>query len=185
MGSADKEITEMRLFSPLTGSFYDSENYFKPLSGGALYGYEYEIREALEKDWIKQGEKGLGEFLRDPVLKERIVSMYPSVDVWQYSLWGVLEIKCRGALSPEELGVLKDEWHGQMTDGWGETFAQDAIDCGEDCRLYVDYGNAEKSGIWTEQELKSILEEQRIHTGSNELSLQTSGIMQTMGMELK
>lgn len=180
MGSAEREITEIKLYSPLTGSFYDSEDHGKLLSSGALYGYKREIQKALEKDWIQQREKGLAEFIGNPELKGRIASMHPSVEAWWYSLWSVLEVKCQGALSPEELEALKDEWHGQMTDGWGEAFAQDAIDCDEGCRLYVDYRDTGRSGIKTEQELKGIMEEQEVHRDAD--VPQATGSTQTMGM---
>lgn len=163
MGSSERKIIEIKLYSPLTGSFYDSEGYGRPLSSGALYGYKRELQKALEKDWIEQKERGLAEYLSAPALRERIISMHPSVEAWQYSLWSVLAVKCHGALSAGELEALKDEWHGQMTDGWGESFAEDAIDCDEGCCLYVDYRDTGRNRIRTEQELKGITEEQGIH----------------------
>ena len=153
-----ENIMEIKLYSPLTGSFFDAEGDGKRMGSGALYGYMREIQKALEDDWIQQKEAGLAEFIGNPALKGRIISMHPAVDVWQYSLWSVLEVKCRGTLSAEELEALKDEWHGQMTDGWGDAFAQDAIDCGEGGSLYVDYRETGRSGIRTEQEWKGISE---------------------------
>lgn len=48
--------------------------------------------------------------------------MRPTVERYQYNLWGVLEIKSHGELNQEELEVIKREWAGQACDGWGECF---------------------------------------------------------------
>lgn len=82
--------------------------------------------------------------------------MHPAVEVWNYCLWGVLQVECREALSPEETERLKSQWYGQMTDGWGEGFVQQDIECEEGCRLCVDFGAASRNRIRTEQELKGL-----------------------------
>lgn len=76
--------------------------------------------------------------------------------------------------------TLKDEWHGQMTDGWGESFAQEAVDCDEGGSLYVDYMDTKRSGIKTEQELKGITQGQEI-PGETGVQRATGGT-QAMGM---
>ena len=45
--------------------------------------------------------------------------MNPTVEVWRGELWGVLEVECRGELSPKELEEVKEYWEGQESDGWG------------------------------------------------------------------
>lgn len=153
-------IVETRLYSGLIGEVVESEEYCKSLNANDLWGYEHTIREALQNDWIREHETGLAEFLEIGSLKDKIISMYPSVEVWDYRLWGVLEVKSRGELTPEETAVIKREWRGQMTDGWGEGFVQDGMDCGERCSLYVDFGAPSWRGVFTEQELKGSVQEQ-------------------------
>ncbi len=179
MGSVEKGITELKLYSPLSGRFFDSEDCGRALNRITLSGYKREIQDALGKDEILQSEKGLAEYIQPPSLKERIISMHPGVEVWSYGMWSVLTVKCRGALSGGELETLKDEWHGQMTDGWGESFSQEAVDCDEGCCLYVDYVDTKRSSIKTEQELKGITEEQEMpgDTGMQ----RAAGSTQTMG----
>ncbi|MCI9071473.1 MAG: hypothetical protein HFH80_01450 [Lachnospiraceae bacterium] len=147
---------EIKLYSPLSGRFYDSEDYSRALNRIVLSGYKREIQNALDKDEIRQSERGLAEYLQPLSLRERIISMHPGVEVWSHGIWSVLTVKCHGVVSDGELETLKDEWHGQMTDGWGESFSQEAVDSDEGCSLYVDYMDTRRSSIKTEQELKGI-----------------------------
>ena len=94
--------------------------------------------------------------------------MHPAVEVWDYRLWGVLKVGCREALSLEETERLKQEWYGQMTDGWGEGFVQRAIECEEGCRLCVDFGAASRDRIQTEEELKGIQTTEQLESGGQE-----------------
>lgn len=158
MSETNQEVAELKLFSQLKGYFYDSGDVYRPFSGSALWGYEEEIQKAMKENWIQKQPAGLAEYLSDPVLKGKIISLHPAVEEYLCSLWGVLVVKSREALSEKEVQALKREWYGQMTDGWGEGFAQDEIACGEGCRLYVDFGCIYNDGIRTEQELKAPLE---------------------------
>ena len=151
-----KEPVRMRLYSPLVGGFYDSEDYYTSMDGYALSGYDWTIRKALEEELLEEGRPGLAVYLDEGPLKEKVLSMRPAVEIWNYRLWGVLEAECREELSPEETEELKREWYGQMADGWGEGFVQQDIECEEGCRLCVDFGAAARNRIQTEQELKGI-----------------------------
>ena len=162
MGSAEKGITEIKLYSPLSGRFFDSRDYGRALNRIELSAYRREIQGALDKDEIRQSERGLAEYVEPLSLRERIISMHPGVEVWSYGMWSVLTVKCHDVLSEGELETLKDEWYGQMTDGWGESFAQEPVDCDEECCLYVDYMGTKRTSIKTEQELKGITEEQEM-----------------------
>ncbi len=162
MESVEKGFAEIKLYSPLSGRFFDSEDYGRALNRIELSAYKREIQSALDKDEIRQSERGLAEYVSPQSLRERIISMHPGVEVWSYGMWSVLTVKCQGMLSEGELETLKDEWHGQMTDGWGESFAQEPVDCDEGCCLYVDYMDTKRSSIKTEQELKGITQGQEI-----------------------
>lgn len=156
-----KEPVKTCLYSPLCGAFYGSGGGYEFFHNYQLKGYGKEIQETIKKNWVQGCKGGLAESLQNARLKERIVSMYPKVEAWGCSLWGVLEVESRGKLEPEELECLKDEWYGQMTDGWGEGFVQEAVDCGYGCELYVDFGTGGRAGIKTEQELKGDVKQEQ------------------------
>lgn len=180
MESVEKGIAEIKLYSPLSGLFFDSEDYGRALNRIELSAYKREIQSALDKDEIRQSERGLAEYVSPQSLRDCIISMHPGVEVWSHGMWSVLSVKCHGTLSDGELETLKDEWHGQMTDGWGESFAQEPVDCDEGCCLYVDYVDTKRSSIKTEQELKGIAQGQEISGGTGGQWL--TGAIQTMGM---
>lgn len=112
-----KAPVTMRLYSPLVGGLYDSEDHCTTMDGYALRGYDWTIRKALKEELLEEGRPGLARYLDEGPLKEKVLGMHPAVEIWNYSLWGVLEVECREALSPEETEELKREWYGQMTDG--------------------------------------------------------------------
>ena len=155
------ECSITRLFSPLQAELVDEDEYSSTLSSVGLIAYEDHIRKAIAEDYVLTTEKGLGDYLDNQLLKRRIISMRPTVERYQYNLWGVLEIKSHGELNPEELEVLKREWAGQAYDGWGVGFSQDGIACESDCELYVYFGHS-KFSVQTEQELKGIVQAQEL-----------------------
>lgn len=158
------ECSVTRLFSPLQAELVDEDEYSSSLSSVGLIAYEDHIQKAIAEDYVLRTEKGLGEYLDNQLLKRRIISMRPTVERYQYNLWGVLEIKSHGELNPEELEVIKREWAGQAcdgNDGWGEGFSQEGIECESDCDLYVYFGHS-KFRVQTEQELKGIVSEQEL-----------------------
>lgn len=156
------ELIKTRLYSSLNGGFYGEGGGCESFPGYHLKGYKKEIEEALAKNWVRGREGGLADFLHGTRLQERIVSMYPKVEVWGCNLWGVLEVESLERLEPEDVESLKDEWYWQMTDGWGEGFVQEAVDCGYGCELYVDFGTGGRAGIKTEQELKGDREQEHM-----------------------
>ena len=151
----------IRLYSPLLAELVDEDEYSSSLSSVGLISYEDDILDAIAADDILKTEKGLADYLDNQLLKQRVISMRPTVERYQYNLWGVLEIKSHGELNPEELEVLKREWAGQACDGWGECFSQEGIECESDCDLYVYFGHS-KFRVQTEQELKGIVPEQEL-----------------------
>ena len=148
-----------RLFGPLAGTYEDEEEYQSSFSAYNLAGYEYDIRKAIEDDYIQEGPKGLAQYLDNQLLKQRVISMFPTVEVYRYHLWGVLEIKTWGELQPEEWDYVKEQWTGQASDGWGEGFEQTGIELGEGDTLYVHF-YTDGMNIQTEEDLKGIAEEQ-------------------------
>ena len=58
-----------------------------------MISYEDDILDAIAADDILKTEKGLADYLDNQLLKQRVISMCPTVERYQYNLWGVLEIK--------------------------------------------------------------------------------------------
>ena len=156
----------IRLFSPLTAIRYprydleDLNGEGEELLPAELCSYQKEILDQIAKERLpEEGDRGLAEYLNDEGLKEKIYSMNPTVEVWQGELWGVLEVECRGELSPKELEGVKEYWEGQESDGWGEGFEQREIKTsdGEVCVSFWNSGSG--FFITTEEQLKGQVQE--------------------------
>ena len=156
------ELSEIRLFSPLKAELYRKDGWLdfseKPeeISAYELCGYEDAIMEQITKEWLdSEGERGLAAYLQNRLLNRKVASMVPAVEVWQGELWGVLEVKSYGPLSPNMLKAVMDEWRGQESDGWGEGFEQRPIKIDEG-ELYISFWNSGGGFfIITEEQLKS------------------------------
>ena len=153
-------IVVTRLFSRLAGAIHYMGEEEARLSAYGMAGYEEEIRKGLEDNEIHELERGLAEYLDNLLLKKRIISMFPTVEKYRDDLWGVLEVRNHGELLPKEWEAIKEEWSGQISDGWGETFEQEEIDIGDGYTLCVQFCNFE-THIQMEQELKGQAEEQQ------------------------
>ncbi len=146
----------VRLYSKLSGylDFNDGRDD-QSLSAYELRRYQKKIEKKLEKDFIRKEETGLACYVEHPDLKDKLISMQPFVENWDEMLWGVLEIKSSETLSEQEFIYLQGEWRGQLTDGWGEGFAQREIKVGHRKSLYVDFcAGALIPQLYLEQELK-------------------------------
>ena len=75
----------------------DEDEYSSSLSSVGLISYEDDILDAIAADDILKTEKGLADYLDNQLLKQRVISMRPTVERYQYNLWGVLEIKSMGS----------------------------------------------------------------------------------------
>lgn len=146
----------VRLYSKLSGylDFNDGRDD-QSLSAYELRRYQKKIEKKLEEDFIRKEETGLACYVEHPDLKDKLISMQPFVEDWDEMLWGVLEIKSSETLSEQEFIYLQGEWRGQLTDGWGEGFAQREIKVGHRKSLYVDFcAGALIPQLYLEQELK-------------------------------
>lgn len=157
-----EELEEFRLFSPLKGILYPYDEDWggisdqaEEVSAGELCQYEDQILERIGQEHLEEeGERGLAVYLGNRLLKRKVFSMNPTVEMWNGELWGVLEVKSHGPLSPQEMSGLMEEWLGQESDGWGEGFEQREIKT-EEGDLCVSFWNSgDDFFIKTEQELK-------------------------------
>lgn len=126
MAQPTEELEEFKLFSPLKGIMYPYDEEWGGISDQAgevsseeLCLYEDKILERIGQERLEEeGERGLAVYLGNRLLKRKVFSMNPTVEMWNGELWGVLEVKSHGALSPQEMSGLMEEWLGQESDGW-------------------------------------------------------------------
>ena len=125
------------------------------MSGRDICDYQEDILSLIEREHLDtEGDRGLAVYLDHVLLRRKVYSMNPTVEIWQGELWGVLEVRTHGKLSAGEMQELISEWSGQCSDGWGEGFEQRPINTG-DGELYVSFWNAGSDfSIRPEQELK-------------------------------
>ena len=166
------ELEEIRFFSPLKAEM-NYKNDWGDLSdepvelwAGDLCSYEEAIQRQIEKErLVSEGNRGLAAYLDNHLMSRKIVSMVPTVEAWQGRLWGVLEVKSHGPLSPGMLNALMEEWSGQESDGWGEGFEQRPIQTLEG-ELYVSFWNSGHDFfIATEEQLKGLEQESGMQMG--------------------
>lgn len=156
-----ENLTIIRLFSPLTANLYTADgcggfsDWPDELSTTELCNYTDAILKQIQKEHLNsEGDRGLATYLHNTALEQKVYSMQPTVEIWQGELWGVLEVKSHGELSPAELDALTEEWCGQESDGWGEGFEQRPIKT-DDGELFVSFWNPGNSFFITpEQNLK-------------------------------
>lgn len=157
-----EELTTLRLFSPLTANAFsrnewgDISDYPEEVSPYELCAHVDEIQQMIEQGNLdSEGDRGLAVYLDNVLLKRKVQSMNPAVEIWQGELWGVLEVQTHGELSVGEMKELISQWEGQCSDGWGEGFEQRPIQTG-DGELYVSFWHSGSDfTIKLEQELKN------------------------------
>ena len=170
-----EELEECRLFSPLSGLLYPYDEDWGGISdqpmdigSGDLCQYEDQILERIGQERLEEeGERGLAVYLGNRLLKRKVFSMNPTVEMWNGELWGVLEVKSHGALSPQELSGLMEEWLGQESDGWGEGFEQREIKTEEGDLCVSFWHSGDDFFIKTEQELKQQTQALGMKMGGN------------------
>lgn len=154
------------LYSPLKGTLMSGGEYSEQednLYRYDLIPFESDITEAVIKEYDCIGEepRGLMHYFSGSLsVAEKVFTAKPMVTEREGELYGVLECRIREALTADELDELKEYWTGQMSDGWGEGFEQQAIKV-EDGELYVSFWSGEDSwSVMTEEELSQSLDRQ-------------------------
>lgn len=101
----------MRIFFPLkifTYPQYDcSEDEREDISPKEAVAYENQILAAIAKENRHfENDRGLAEYIHDEVLQEKVYSLYPSVEIVDGELWGVMSAGLKEPLSGEETAEL-------------------------------------------------------------------------------
>ena len=110
-------------------------------------GCEDEINAAIHK-YSEPNEKYRGLMIyydEDSPINEKIISAFPSVEVRNGELMGVLTCRLTEPLMESEIAEFKDWWTGQAADGWGEGYEQQEIKTDEFGTIYVSFWNSSDS----------------------------------------
>lgn len=149
---------EMKLYVPLRiverevefGERYD-------IDGGIYFD---KIRDTVRRDDIQNEQRGLAEYLsKKNICQKKVYSIKPDVERVNDVMMGVVAIKMTEPLSQGEIDDLKDYITGQFSDGWGESFEQQAIQV-DGNQIYVHFWNSEEYFIKTEEEMTAEQEQE-------------------------
>ncbi|WP_242830520.1 hypothetical protein [Desulfitobacterium hafniense] len=116
----------MRIFFPLKITTYllndydwDDQNPVE-LSSEEAVAYEDAILTAITNDNRRrfENDRGLAEHIENEALNKKVYSLYPSVEVSDGKLWGVMTAGLTEALSGEETAELLEFVAGENSDGY-------------------------------------------------------------------
>lgn len=102
----------MRIFFPLKIITYPQGEYGmddnpEEITPAEALTYEDAILAAIAKEnRLFENDRGLAEYIHDQELKEKVYSLYPSVEVVDGELWGVMTAGLKDSLSGEETAEL-------------------------------------------------------------------------------
>ncbi len=113
----------MRIFFPLKIFSYPqydcSEDEREDILSRDAVSYEDQILAAIAKENRHfENDRGLAEYIHDEALKEKVHSLYPTVEVVDGELWGVMTAGLKETLTGEETAALMDYVCGQNSDGY-------------------------------------------------------------------
>ena len=161
-GQADFTVTakptqEMKLYCPLEiqaePQIYETdwdapyEDDLEVIPSSCACGCEDEINAAIQK-YSEPNEKYRGLMIyydEDSPINEKIISAFPSVEVRNGELMGVLTCQITEPLTESEMSEFKNQWTGQCSDGWGEMFEQKEIRTEALGTIYVSFWNSSDS----------------------------------------
>ena len=152
-----KPTQEMKLYCPLEiqagPQIYEKdwdapyEDDLEVIPSSCACGCEDEINAAIEK-YAEPVEKHRGLMVyydaNSPV-NEKVVSAFPSVEVRNGELVGVLTCQVTEQLTDAEMTEFKDWWTGQAADGFGESMEQKEIRTDSFGTIYVSFWNSSDS----------------------------------------
>ena len=147
-----KPTQEMKLYCPLViqaESQYDENedcdyDDYEVIPSSCACGCEDEINAAIEK-YSESNEKHRGLMVyydADSPINEKVVSAFPSVEVRNGELAGVLTCRLTEPLTDSEMVELKRWWEGQAADGFGESIEQKEIKTDAFGTIYVSFWNS-------------------------------------------
>ena len=149
----------MRIFFPLKIITYPQGEYGlddnpEDITSKEAVAYEDAILAAIAKEnRFFENDRGLAEYIHDEALNKKVYSLYPSVEIVDGELWGVMTAGLKEPLSGEETVALMEYVCGQNSDGYGEGFEQRPIKT-PDGEIYVSFWDSGNYSMKLEQEMK-------------------------------
>lgn len=148
----------MRIFCPLKIFCYPqydcSEDEREDISPREAVVYKDQILVAIAKENRHfENDRGLAEYIHDEALNKKVYSLYPSVEIVDGELWGVMNAELKEALSGEEIAELLEFVTGQNK-GYSECMEQRPIKT-PDGEIYVSRWSHEDYSLKLEQEMKN------------------------------
>lgn len=104
----------IRIFSPLKIITYLQEEYGlddnpMEITPSEAVAYEDAILAAIAKEnRLFENDRSLAEYIHDEALNKKVYSLYPSVEIVDGELWGVMTAGLRESLSGKETAELLD-----------------------------------------------------------------------------
>ena len=147
-----KHTLKMKFYCPLeikAEAQYDEDEDFdyddyEVIPSSCAGGCEDEINAAIEK-YSEPNEKYRGLMVyydEDSPINEKVFSAFPSVEVRNGELVGVLTCRITEPLTDCEMTEFQGWWEGQCSDGWGEGFEQREIKTDAFGTIYVSFWNS-------------------------------------------
>lgn len=150
----------IRIFFPLKIVTYPQgesgmEDNPVQMTSSEAAAYEEAILAAIAKENRQfENDRGLAEYIHDEALSQKVHSLYPSVEIVDGELWGVMTAGLKESLSSKETAGLLDFICGQNADGYGEGLEQRPIKTPEG-EIYISFWNdSDEYSIKQEQEFK-------------------------------
>lgn len=163
------EPQELKLYMPLKATtYYDENNY------GDLYQvdfeievypdelgcYEDEIHAAIQERRLEEEKRGMMDYYGEHDSVNAKVQRYLfDVEIVNGNLMGVATLTLNAPLNQAELEKIKETIEGQCSDGFGEGFEQQEIDCNGK-EIYVSLWGAKDWCLRTAEEM-GITEQKR------------------------
>lgn len=104
----------MRIFFPLKIITYPQVEYGlddnpEDITSKEAVAYEDAILAAIAKEnRFFENDRGLAEYIHDEALNKKVYSLYPSVEIVDGELWGVMTAGLKESLSGEETAALME-----------------------------------------------------------------------------
>ena len=150
-------VTELKLYSPLRAEMAGGESASRLLAGDELSAPEFRdaILQGLKDELTPEQEKrGLMVYYDGlEAVNEKVVSLFPSVEVIDGELYGVAVCQIKDELTLLELAELKEYCTAQYVGGWGMGYEQHPhkTSSGE---MYISFWRDKDFFILTKEELE-------------------------------
>lgn len=155
-----EEESAFSLYSPIVLLIYEAERT-EPvpvlLAGDEETRYQAVIQARIEESLEECGPRGLGIYLANKLLKQKVKAMRPHTEIVNGKLYLALHVDLSQPLTDFEYQQLVNEWTLQAEYGWGLEFFERVINVpeGELFAIFWDSGHALHFTIETERELFS------------------------------